>query len=266
MVQSFYYMLACRRDEALETVQKARELFQQLGHLYALSGTWWMEGWVRYQLAEYDASRRCYDQIKTMLEATSYWDYWHQAMHALICGLNDLKEGQTQSARRRLADFKAMLPAIAESDPDHLLMANDHSLLFEGEILLSEGRVEDAIEICLSRLEVGIPTISSSDIFFYNLPAERDVLARAYIANGSLDKAIAEYERLVTFDAASENRRLVYALLFYRLGLLYEQRGFKDKATEQYQHFLAIAEGASAALDEAVDARQRLAAITGAER
>ncbi len=266
MVQSFYYLLACQRDEALDAVQKSRDVFQQMGHMYALSGTWWIEGWVRYQWAEYEASRRCYEQVKSTLEVANSWDSWHQALYILICGLVDLKEGLTQSARKRLAEYKTMLSEIAEFDPDHALMARDNALLFEGEILLAEDRAEDAIAICLNRPEVGIPTMESSDIFFYNFPAERDVLARAYVATGSLDKAIAEYERLVTFNPLSQNRRLVYAMLHYRLGRLYEQNDLNEKATQQYQIFLDFTEGATTKIDEAKDARQRLDAITRAER
>jgi len=261
MVKSFYYLLACHRDQTLEAVQKAREVFQQMGHMYALSGAWWMEGLARYQMAEFDASRQCFEQARSRLEMANSWDPWHKAMLALIYGLIDLKEGLNQSARKWLEDYKALLPAIAESAPDNLLMAKDCTLLFEGEILLSDGRPKDAIEIYLNRPEVGIPTMASSDIFFYNYPVERDVLARAYVATGDLEKAIAEYERLVTFDPASKDRRLVYAPLFYRLGRLYEDAGRKENAAEQYQKFLSITGSAAESLDEAVDARRRLDAL-----
>jgi tetratricopeptide (TPR) repeat protein len=64
------------------------------------------------------------------------------------------------------------------------------------------------------------------------------------------DQAIAEYEKLVTFD---------HPLYHYLLGKLYEQRGLKDKARVQYERFLDLWKNAGPGRPEVEDAKKRLA-------
>jgi tetratricopeptide (TPR) repeat protein len=78
---------------------------------------------------------------------------------------------------------------------------------------------------------------------------------------GELDSAIQEYEKLITFDPGSQERRLIYPRFHYRLAMLYEQTGQDDKALQHYRKFLTLWKDADPGLPEVADARERVAGL-----
>jgi len=130
--------------------------------------------------------------------------------------------------------------------------------LLNAEILLAENYTIKAITAFKNVTRQEVPTIGYPDIVGYNLPFMKDGLARAYQKAGQLDNAISEYERLTTYNPQGKDRYLIHPRYHYRLAVLYEEKGIKDKAIFQYKKFLELWEEADKNLPEPIDAKNRL--------
>jgi serine/threonine protein kinase/Tfp pilus assembly protein PilF len=86
-------------------------------------------------------------------------------------------------------------------------------------------------------------------------------LARAYYALENIDKAQAQYERIISSSSGRSSFGDVYALSYYALGKIYEQKAWKGKAIEHYEKFLELWKDADPGFPEVEDAKKRLAAI-----
>jgi len=86
-------------------------------------------------------------------------------------------------------------------------------------------------------------------------------LAMAYYASGNIDKAQAEYERIISSSSGRSVFGDVYARSFYELGKIYEQKDWKGKAIEHYEKFLDLWKNADPGIPEVEDAKKRLAAL-----
>ena len=125
------------------------------------------------------------------------------------------------------------------------------------EIMLADGTFDEAIAVGEKISPLGIVGMGYKELIAYNIPFLQDILARAYYRNGELNKAIAEYERLITFDPNSKDRRLIHPKYHYLLAKLYEEKDWKGKAIEQYEKFLEIWKNADKDLPELINAKAR---------
>jgi len=178
--------------------------------------------------------------------------------YIFLLGMFDLSEHRMTEARARLTELDGLLSKV---DPSRAEILAFLVSFYRGEVLLASGAVDEAIAVLEKVPPPGPPPSIGNILGIYNAPVLRDPLARAYAAKGDLDRAVAEYERLVTVDPSGKDRTLIHPLYHFRLAKLYEKKGLRDKAKAEYGRFLGLWRRADRGRPEVEEARKRLAAL-----
>jgi serine/threonine protein kinase/Tfp pilus assembly protein PilF len=251
-------------ERFLDLLQTADDLADALALKGAKANISWVKAWIYFDRHELELSRKCVEShLNFAVEARPADKDYFVARSGLVLGLIALDEGRIDLAKSKLKEIDSVLPHCVADMKADLQLAHD---LLGSEIFLTEGSPGKAIDMLEKTSIPGPPFYAFSGTpwpgdIAYNLPFLRDSLAKAYAKMGDLDKAIAEYERLITFDPKVESRLLIHPKYHYRLAKLYEQKGLKDKARAQYQRFLDLWRDADPGLPEVADAKKRLVAL-----
>jgi tetratricopeptide (TPR) repeat protein len=174
-------------------------------------------------------------------------------------------EGRLDSARAKLKGMISALEEVSGWEKENLI---ENIFLLQAEIDLAEGSGKEALAV----LENDLPasTVRKARTPFAYVPSAmigvslspefRELWARAYTEMGDLDRAIAEYERLISPDP-TKTIALIHPRYYYSLGKLYEEKGMKNKAGRLYRRFLELWKDADPGIAEVDDAKSRLAAL-----
>jgi pentatricopeptide repeat protein len=261
MWKAYYYHMTGKRAAAMKEADASIEGWES-SNPYGASVVKMLEAWFCYDRGEYDKGRRLMQE---------YFDFNNSYDPPMIringsllenyLALLDVKQGRFASAVQRL-DKAGLLATQAQRDrPSWGVPMRQLTNIVQAEILLAEGKAGEAIAAAEKEFVLTIPVVSPPEIMVHNMPYEQDILARAYVKAGNPDKAIEVYRRLLTFDPASQDRRMRIPVYHYRLGRLYEEKGLKSEAAEQYRLFLDLWKDADPNLPEPADAKKRLAGL-----
>jgi tetratricopeptide (TPR) repeat protein len=249
-----------RYEKLMGDLQQSFELAAAQGNgllKYLCDGA---RGWVHYERGELEASKSAFRRsFEFAVGKDSSLTPRYLAELNLNLGLVDLKEGKIEAARSKLREIENEVSKVDPVSRDVIMFNHD---LLHAELLLAQDSLDKAIAVCEGSVLMGMPTFGSENMFRYNYPFIRDTKARVYIRKGDIDKAIAEYERIVTIVRDSKDRRLIHPKDHYRLATLYEKKGLKEKAISQYRRFLEIWKDADRDLPEPIDVRKRLQILT----
>jgi serine/threonine protein kinase/Flp pilus assembly protein TadD len=262
MWKGFYHFWLGRMDKSFMDLQKASGLAEASGDRFMMGEIERMKGLIHYEKGELELSQQYINSsLEIRREDVREPGSRFRALTSLGQGLIDLKRGQFDSARSRLAEMKSILRELSQDQKAIPMLYHDQ---LHAEILLAEGDAEKAVEAARKMTPFRSPWLQYTErMIFYNVGSiGDDILARAYQEAGQIDAAIAEYERLIAFDPKSNRRQLVYPKHYYRLAKLYEQQNNEAKAVEHYEKFLELWKDADPGITEIDDAKKRLAGLT----
>ncbi len=256
--KAFLHFLTGERKKCETELDQLIQVAIAVGYKEGKAATEQLAAWVYLEKGKLDQCRQAiqswYDWVKSAGGATEIWS----VVYSLESGYADLRESKLEAARVRLREIRSTIPAI---DPSHRRILSYWAALYEGEILLREGAPEKAAALLENAPSLGRPPNMQNIMGIYSFLFPKDVLGRAYAARGAIDKAIAEYERLTTFDPDRPERALLDPLNHFRLARLYDRRGTREQAIVRYRRFLELWKNADPDLPELAETRGRLAAL-----
>ncbi len=150
-------------------------------------------------------------------------------------------QGQLDSCRyyREKAVMKIDSANHAEMEnhkPLWLVMTPMYCELLQSELLIKSDSLEQSIDYYNHiRFPSRVYSASAGGNVYYNIPLEKDVIPRALIKKGDIDEAIETYEKMTEFQPDQKDRFFINPKYHYRLALLYQQTGQRQKGYRAIQ-------------------------------
>jgi tetratricopeptide (TPR) repeat protein len=130
----------------------------------------------------------------------------------------------------------------------------------KGMIELKKKNLSKAIKYFNKALSL-LPSQHSAAPFVDNHALFIDSLAAAYNLVGDIERAREEYQKIVDLTTGRIYYGDLFAKSFYRVGKIYQEKGWTGKAIEKYREFLSMWKDADPGFPELIDAKKRFAEL-----
>ena len=262
--KGIYHMFLGHYKQALNDISMMQEIMKAVGNEEKIATGSMFKGMIYFDMGEYEKSKICTKVFYNVAQKNQNLINYIGSIQFLV-GF-DLMEGKIDSAKMKIAASESLAVKLSKENPYKAQLENTTLKFVYMELLMAEGSLKEAISIGENLDKTSIANFEIEGLVIYNSPFIRDALARAYYYNGELDKAIAEYERLITFDPSSNNRRLIHPKYHYLLAKLYEQKGLKEKAISEFEKLLKLWKDADKGIPQFIDAKSRLTKLLANEK
>jgi len=260
----FSYVLG-KRGQAGTEVARTASAWESIGDKYGTALAKLIQSNFYFERGELDAAvERFSEYQKDAEKALPQLARLNPMEKSLWLGFVEWKKGQIQEAGQRVEEIQAFMVQFPGRENDLYFQLQKSFCLLQAEVWLSEGKVTEAIRFLESEFSLHVPIINPVYALFFtwlNFPPDQDVLARAYQKAGNLEKAIEEYQKLITFDPAGQDRRIHNPIYHYRLAKVLEQKGSREEAKKEYARFLELWKDADPGIPELIDAKKHLAQL-----
>jgi serine/threonine protein kinase/tetratricopeptide (TPR) repeat protein len=183
--------------------------------------------------------------------ATRLFIFDRMRLALLFKGLAQLEAGEIELAEQTAIELKSQ---IEISGCDRFVRVYQ---LLMGCIALKKGNPAVAL------VEVGkaVEALSHQKSQYDNHSLYFYTLAEAAERAGVIDKAQTYHERMIALTSGRLGWGDRYALSYYRLGKIYQDKGWRDRAIEKYRQFVQIWKDSDIGQMEKEDAAQQLASL-----
>jgi tetratricopeptide (TPR) repeat protein len=263
-----------RREQAKKEMERFKGFAESVGYNYGVALALEGQSLLSFDRGEYDNSIRYLSEgnrvFSSMFERNQEWLLMLSAVNSfcidLVGGIAAARQGLIEAARGKVAALTAALPKFRQLQFSYGPQLEQAFQNLQAEVLVLDGKPGEAVAFMEKEFKLTVsprgllsfPFIS----LFMNFPLDQDVVPRAYIKMGDIDKAIEAYQRLLTFDPKGQDRRMHNPIYHYRLAKLYDAKGLKEQARGEYQKLLEDWKDADPDIPELVDAKKRLGSST----
>jgi len=162
-----------------------------------------------------------------------------------------------------LAEAEELTREIDRLIPEPIRKAEGYVILYlRGRLELARKNLPDALKL-LDEALARCPGENYYGSWFHINALCLDGLAKACLEMGDVDNALKNYEKITLLTIDRDSWGDLYAKSFYNQGKIYEQKGLKSKAAENYEKFISLWKDCEPRFQPLVaDARKRLEAAS----